>query len=78
MSPRFLGRAGRLCYDLILADPPYDWPSVGKLPDLALDHLGDDGLFVLEHDIRHTFAGAGVIRSRKYGRTVVTLFIRPA
>ncbi len=75
---RFLGRSGLQRNDLILADPPYDWPLVGNLPDLALDHLGADGLFVLEHDIRHTFAGAGVIRSRKYGRTVVTLFIRPA
>lgn len=74
----FLGRGGHRRYDLILADPPYEWPSIGLLPGLALDHLGDGGLFVLEHDRRHTFADAGPVRSRRYGRTVVTVFARPA
>ena len=74
----FLGRVGHHRYDLILADPPYDWPLMAKLPGLALDHLDDGGFFVLEHDRRHTFAEHGPIRSRRYGRTVVTIFARPA
>ena len=74
----FLGRGGRNRYDLILADPPYDWPSIGLLPGLALDHLDVGGLFVLEHGRRHSFTDAGPVRSRRYGRTVVTVFARPA
>lgn len=61
--------------DLILADPPYDLDAVPALPALARARLGVGGLFVLEHDARHTFDGApGHLLSRAYGRTVLSLF----
>ena len=64
--------------DLILADPPYDLDAVPTLPVLARARLGADGLFVLEHDARHTFDGApGHLLSRTYGRTVLSLFEAP-
>jgi 16S rRNA (guanine(966)-N(2))-methyltransferase RsmD len=62
-------------FDLILADPPYELDGLTTLPDLARPLLKEDGLFVLEHDRRHAFdEQPGVVTSRPYGRTLVTVF----
>ena len=62
-------------YDLVLADPPYDLPEIPALPALVRPLLASGGLFVLEHDARHDFADAdGLVFSRAYGRTVVSVF----
>jgi len=62
-------------FDLILADPPYELPDLPRLPELALRHLKPDGLFVLEHDVRHSFDDHPHLEtSREYGRTVVSVF----
>jgi len=64
-------------YRLALADPPYDLPALPRLPDLALAHLEDGGLFVLEHDARHRFDDHPALSvSRRYGGTLVSVFAR--
>ena len=69
--------AGR--YDLIFADPPYDLDAVATMPDAARKHA-PAGWLVLEHDKRLDFADHPALdTSRRYGRTVVSLFhFRPA
>lgn len=62
-------------FDLILADPPYELPDLPRLPELALPHLKPDSLFILEHDVRHSFDEHPFLEtSRAYGRTVVSVF----
>ena len=70
----FLSQLGGRRFDLILADPPYTLPALLQLPALTADRLEPWGLLVLEHDVRHRFAAMSVVSSRRYGRTVVTVF----
>lgn len=71
----WLGRFGGRGFDLILADPPYDFPDLAALPARALRLLSPGGLFVLEHDQGTSFeSSAGFVLSRSYGRTTLTLF----
>ena len=66
-------------FDLILADPPYDLERMAEMPELALPHVLPHGLFVLEHDSRIFFdEHPRLDTSRRYGRTVVTIFRPPA
>lgn len=63
-------------FDLILADPPYELADLSRLPELAIQHLKPDGLFVLEHDVRHSFDEHPHLEtSRSYGRTIVSVFV---
>jgi len=62
-------------YDLIMADPPYALTSMNQLPAMALPHLNPQGIFVLEHDKRISFArNPQLVFSRPYGRTIVSIF----
>lgn len=62
-------------FDLILADPPYELEMLARLPELAIPHLKSGGLFVLEHDVRHSFVDhPDLAVSRPYGRTIVSIF----
>lgn len=71
----WLDRFGGPGFDLILADPPYDYPDLATLPARAIRHLHPDGLLVLEHDLRISFeASRHLILSRAYGRTTVSVF----
>jgi 16S rRNA (guanine(966)-N(2))-methyltransferase RsmD len=71
----FLRRPPGARFDLAFADPPYDLDALPILPDLARPHLAPGGLFALEHDARHDFAGhPALVLSRPYGRTVISLF----
>ena len=64
--------------DLIMADPPYKLEAMNELPDLALPHLTDDGVFTLEHSSHHWFDDhPHLMTSRPYGRTIVSLFRPP-
>jgi 16S rRNA (guanine(966)-N(2))-methyltransferase RsmD len=66
-------------FDLVLADPPYELDRLTDLPDLVLPHVKPDGLFVLEHDARHSFSEHPLLNvSRPYGRTIVSVFRPPA
>ncbi len=65
-------------YDLIFADPPYDWEGLEELPEIILSNgfLKVDGWFLLEHDRRFDFSmHPHCVFSKKYGRTIVTIFL---
>ncbi|MBP3192809.1 16S rRNA (guanine(966)-N(2))-methyltransferase RsmD [Natronogracilivirga saccharolytica] len=64
-------------FDLVFADPPYEFETLPGLPDIILDGgwLTHDGWFILEHDKRHSFADhPNCAFSKPYGRTIVTIF----
>ncbi len=64
-------------FDIILADPPYDWPALPDLPSIILDGnlLLDGGTFILEHDRRHEFSEhPNCVRTKPYGRTILSIF----
>jgi 16S rRNA (guanine(966)-N(2))-methyltransferase RsmD len=64
-------------FDIIFADPPYDWPGIPTLPDkiLKTGWLVDDGWLIIEHDARHTFVNdPRCIFAKPYGRTIVSIF----
>lgn len=66
-------------FDLVFADPPYEFEALTELPDVILEGgwLADDGWFILEHDKRHSFAGhTNCVFSKPYGRTIVSIFTR--
>jgi 16S rRNA (guanine(966)-N(2))-methyltransferase RsmD len=75
----FLGRYAQP-FDLVFADPPYDYPEMGQLIEVILTGgwLAPDGWFLLEHDKRHTFSThPNCVFSKPYGRTIVTIFVLP-
>jgi 16S rRNA (guanine(966)-N(2))-methyltransferase RsmD len=65
-------------YDLIFADPPYDLPRIEEIPDriFEYDHLlKPDGLFILEHSRRNSFAGRRHLTDqRNYGNVHFSFF----
>ena len=67
-------------FDFIVADPPYDMEDIPDMPSLALPHVTEGGLFILEHDRRIFFdrepAHPDLDVSRPYGRTIVSVFRR--
>lgn len=75
----FLERRPSTCYDLIFADPPYEWDGMKDIPDRIPPFLCEGGLFVLEHDKRIFFDDHPALDvSRAYGRTIVSIFRYPA
>jgi len=65
-------------FDLIMADPPYKLEAMERMPDLAIPHLKNDGVFTLEHSSHHWFDDhPHLMTSRAYGRTIVSLFRPP-
>ncbi|MEN9840026.1 MAG: hypothetical protein RL177_1505, partial [Bacteroidota bacterium] len=43
-------------YDIVFADPPYDYPDMPGLVERVLEAwLEPDGWLILEHDVRHIF-----------------------
>ena len=64
-------------YDIVFADPPYDFVLIPELPAILLKNgwLKEDGWFVLEHDARHSFSDhSRCAFSKAYGRTIVSIF----
>lgn len=67
-------------FDLIFADPPYDYPGLEELADKILsgNHLNKEGWFILEHDKYSDFSShPAVVFSKPYGRTIATIFVLP-
>ncbi|WP_110953111.1 16S rRNA (guanine(966)-N(2))-methyltransferase RsmD [Anaerosinus massiliensis] len=67
-------------FDLIFCDPPYNKGFVGKILE-TLDQLSiikNDGLVVIEHskedEIKAEYSNLNLIRSQKYGLTIVSFF----
>ena len=74
----FLDRRPTSCYDVIFADPPYEWDGMKDIPDRIRPFLCPEGLFVLEHDKRIFFDDHPALDvSRAYGRTIVSIFRYP-
>lgn len=68
-------------YDFIFADPPYALVNMDHLPRLIFEKvlLKEDGVFVLEHDYRHSYEPhPHFLRAKKYGDTIFTFFTAPA
>jgi 16S rRNA (guanine966-N2)-methyltransferase len=64
-------------FDIIFADPPYDWPGIPSLPEKILDTpwLIEDGWLIIEHDARHSFVNhPRCVFAKPYGRTIVSIF----
>jgi 16S rRNA (guanine966-N2)-methyltransferase len=68
--------AERGTYDLVLADPPYDYASLNRLGPQLRRVLAPDGLLVYQSDARTEpeIEGLRVRTSRKYGSARLTLF----
>jgi len=67
-------------YDYIFADPPYALSNLQEIPDLLFRHnlLRKDGLFVLEHDPKHSFRQHPFfLEERRYGDTLFSFFAHP-
>lgn len=64
-------------YDLVFADPPYDYVYMINMLDdiLGKGWLRQEGWFILEHDKRHEFIEhAHCMYTKPYGRTTVSIF----
>ena len=58
-------------FDIIFADPPYDYKNYNKLIEEAKKHLNEDGVFILEHRANVSF---NADNERKYGDTVLSFW----
>jgi 16S rRNA (guanine966-N2)-methyltransferase len=63
-------------YDLILADPPYDYPDLDKLAPHFARLLAPDGLLVYQTPAKEEpeIEGLQIRTSRRYGSARLTLF----
>ncbi len=64
-------------YDIIVADPPYDWDGHEELIQVVLSRslLKKGGVFVLEHGQEHDFSDhPDVLDTRKYGSVHFAIF----
>jgi len=74
---KVLPRLGK--YDIIFADPPYDYDKYKQLLKEVVEHLTEGGLLIVEHfkkvDLKPlTPRGLEVEEERTYGDTVLTFF----
>ncbi len=66
-----------LKYNVIFADPPYDLPGLGNLPEKILNAgiLEQNGLLILEHPAKYSFSEApGFLKEKKYGNVYFSFF----
>ena len=59
-------------YDIIFADPPYDYQSLDKLPSKVISSLNSDGMFILESS-PHEFSKSPY-KIKDYGDTQLTFW----
>jgi 16S rRNA (guanine(966)-N(2))-methyltransferase RsmD len=58
-------------FDIIFADPPYNYKFYKELINEALKHLSNGGIFILEHRADKHF---GADEERKYGDTILSFW----
>ena len=68
---KFLKNYSEEPFDIIFADPPYDYKHYDKLIELSLSRLKDGGVFILEHRADKHF---GADEERKYGDTILSFW----
>jgi 16S rRNA (guanine(966)-N(2))-methyltransferase RsmD len=64
-------------YQIIFADPPYDLPTIPKLPQLVMDNnlLSDNGLLIVEHpSMLKLNQQPGHTETRRYGNSSFSFF----
>lgn len=62
-------------FDVVFADPPYDYHDFEALPDAALAHLAEDGILVVEHGKPGQYEDhPALVDQRRYGRTNIAFF----
>ncbi|RNC66816.1 RsmD family RNA methyltransferase [Proteiniphilum sp. X52] len=64
-------------FDFIFADPPYDLPDLGKIPEIILNKqlVKEGGFFVMEHSKNHHFSHLPHFKEeRKYGNVHFSFF----
>jgi len=68
---RFLKNYTGEAFDIIFADPPYDYKDYNKLIELSLKNLQEGGVFILEHRADKNF---GADKEKRYGDTVLSFW----
>ena len=64
-------------FDVIFADPPYNLPRFGEIPQLVLDSplVHDGTLFIMEHPREHDFSALSHFsQQRVYGKVNFSIF----
>ena len=67
-------------YQIIFADPPYDLPTIPRIPQLVMEHnlLTDNGLLVVEHPSLLKLKDLpGYQETRRYGNSSFSFFNKP-
>jgi len=80
-ASQVIDRGGRV-YDLIFADPPYEYPNTQEIPErvFAGNLLSFHGYLLIEHSNKLGFMTTQRYQTgpeRRFGRTVVTFFSHP-
>ncbi len=73
---KFIGKAARK-FDIIFADPPYDLPQIGSIPELILnsDMLKADTIIICEHSKNNDFSHLKhFYQKRVYGSVNFSIF----
>ena len=75
-------RRAREQYDLIFADPPYEYDETATIPSIVFQDkvLKRHGYLLIEHASGLQFDDTPLYHagpSRKFGRTIVTFFVHP-
>ena len=68
-------------FDIIFADPPYDWEALETLPGriLASGLLKEGGELILEHSGKYDLSGEpGFLRKKTYGNVNFSFFCLPS
>lgn len=68
---RFIEMLEPMAYDLALADPPYEGGWAEQLARSFLARPFAASLWI-EHDVKETFNGLEITRTRRYGDTAIT------
>lgn len=64
-------------FDVIFADPPYDMPDFGQIPEKVLSSqmLKPGTIFIIEHNKHHDFSSLpGFLEHRAYGSVNFSIF----
>ena len=75
----YLSSVNNTSFNLIFADPPYNFPDLPELPNLVLNGslLQEGGLFVLEHSQNNNFSTIPYFtQQRVYGSVNFSIFIK--
>lgn len=73
---KFLKKSGDR-FNIIFADPPYDLPAFGTIPDAVLNTelLAEEGVFILEHPKEYSFSAHPFFKEiRNYGKVNFSFF----